>query len=117
MSTRLGQLAEQQALRYLRAQGLRWVTSNYRVRCGEIDLIMRDGSVLVFVEVRQRASAAFGGAGASITWAKQQKLIKTAGWYLQSTGLTHQVESRFDVVTLDGVPPKINWIQQAFACG
>jgi putative endonuclease len=117
MSRQQGLHAEQQALRYLRAQGLRWVTSNYRTRCGEIDLIMREREVLVFVEVRQRSSATFGGASGSVTWRKQQKLIKTALYYLQQTGLQDSCEARFDVVTFDGVPPQLNWIKQAFVCG
>ena len=59
MSQKTGALAEQYACEYLTSQGLQWVVSNYRSRLGEIDLIMRDGSYLVFVEVRARASNAF----------------------------------------------------------
>jgi len=117
MSRQLGQHAEQQALQYLRAQGLRWVTSNFRARCGEIDLIMRDGSTLVFVEVRLRSSDTFGGASASVTWHKQQKIIKTARCYLLQTGQYDQCVARFDVVAFEGMPAQINWIKQAFECG
>jgi putative endonuclease len=112
-----GQNAEHHALAYLRAQGLRWVASNYQARCGEIDLIMREDETLVFVEVRQRSSARFGGAGASITWSKQQKIIKTALCYMQHMRIQPTVMARFDVVTFDGIPPTINWIKHAFACG
>ena len=116
MSIVQGEYAEQQALDFLRGQGLRLVARNFRARCGEIDLIMRDGECLVFVEVRKRTSAAFGGASGSITWGKQQKLIRTALLYMQQKRL-HDHSARFDVVTFDGVPSKMNWIKQAFECG
>ena len=67
---RAGSLAEAQALDYLRSQGLRPVAANVRLRCGEIDLIMADGDQCVFVEVRRRSSARYGGAAASVTRAR-----------------------------------------------
>ena len=82
-----GALAEQHAARYLQQQGLKPVAQNYRSRFGEIDLIMQDGATLVFVEVRLRRSANFGGAAASIDARKQQRIIRTAQQYL--AGLAH----------------------------
>jgi putative endonuclease len=114
MSQQLGYLAEQQARDYLMAQGLGWVNSNYRCRLGEIDLIMREGDYLVFVEVRSRASNAFGGAIASITHAKRQKLIKTASVYILKNKLQDKQAIRFDVLSMEGKPPKITWIKNAF---
>ena len=114
MSQKKGFAAEEQARQYLQAQGLSWVTSNYHSRSGEIDLIMRDGSYLVFVEVRARSSAAFGGALASVTYSKQQKLIKTALFYLSVHRLHDKQAIRFDIVTIDGVPASIDWIKNAF---
>jgi putative endonuclease len=93
MSRQLGQYAESQALQYLRSQGLSWVMSNYRTRCGEIDLIMRDGPVLVFVEVRQRTSRAFGGAVASVTWSKQ--INKHGSALFTANGVTRSVSGTF----------------------
>ncbi|KTD18768.1 putative endonuclease distantly related to archaeal Holliday junction resolvase [Legionella lansingensis] len=114
MSKRIGIAAEKQAQAYLIAQGLQWVTSNYRCRWGEIDLIMRDGVCLIFVEVRARSSIAFGGAAASVTHRKQQKLLKTASYYLLKHGLGNKQATRFDVLSLEGSGPRINWIKNAF---
>jgi len=83
-----GDAAESAARAYLAAAGLRWVESNYRTPGrggGEIDLVMRapDGT-LVFVEVRQRSSASHGGAGASISAVKQQRIVFAARHYLMT---------------------------------
>lgn len=114
MSIKSGSLAELQARDYLVAQGLKWVSSNFRCSMGEIDLLMRDGSYLVFVEVRARASAVYGGAVASITRSKKQKLIKTASLYLMINKLQDKQPIRFDVLGIEGVPPAITWIKDAF---
>ncbi len=115
MSRIAGTRAEDCARIYLMSQGLRWVTSNFRSYCGEIDLIMRDKKTLVFVEVRARTSSSFGDGVESVTWHKQRKLIKTAEFYLQKMMITHDIV-RFDVVSLDGKPPVISWIRDAFTC-
>lgn len=114
MSLKLGFRAEQQARSYLRAQGLQWIESNYRCRWGEIDLIMQDKEYLVFVEVRARASSSFGGAVASVTYSKQQKLIKTATTYLVAKQILGKQPVRFDVLGLEGTNLQINWIKNAF---
>lgn len=115
MSTRkIGLAIEQQAQAYLEAQGLKWVSSNYQCRLGEIDLIMREGDYLVFIEVRARSSAMYGGAAASITYGKRQKIIKTASHYLLSNKLTDKQPTRFDVLSFEGEIPQINWIKNAF---
>ncbi len=114
MSLKIGLLAEKHALDYLISKGLHWVDSNYRCRMGEIDLILRDGEYLVFVEVRARSSQAFGGAIASVTFSKKQKLIKTALHYLSAKKLHDKQAIRFDVLTIDGVPPKMTWVKDAF---
>ena len=95
-----GAKAEDDALAFLQAQGLKPVTRNFRCRSGEIDLIMQDGNTLVFVEVRKRKNRLYGGAAASITPAKQQKIIKTAYFYLQRYKTLPAC--RFDVVAWDG---------------
>ena len=114
MSLHVGFVAEKQARNYLCKHGLTWLESNYRCRLGEIDLIMRDREYLVFVEVRARASNAYGGAVQSVTHSKRQKLLRTATLYLQTKKLYDKLPSRFDVLSLDGVPPQISWIKNAF---
>ena len=106
-----GQEAEEHAFEYLRGHGLTEVARNYRCRFGEIDLIMRDGQTLVFVEVRMRASSVFGGARASIDARKQRKLLSAARHYIGSTGRIP--DCRFDAVLLNGDTP-IEWIRNAF---
>ncbi|MDR7272700.1 putative endonuclease [Pelomonas saccharophila] len=115
-----GDAAEDAALAHLQGAGLRLLERNYRVgagprrRAGEVDLIMtdRDGT-LVFVEVRARATDSHGGAAASVTARKQQRLIYAAQHYL----LRHASPPpcRFDVVAIDGA--ELNWLQGAFDAG
>lgn len=112
-----GDRAESLALEHLQRHGLALVCRNYRVargpraRGGEIDLILRerDGTV-VFVEVRSRADATFGGALASVTARKQQRLVFAARHYL--AGLPRLPPCRFDVVAFDGAA--VQWIRGAF---
>jgi putative endonuclease len=94
-----GDEGEDQALQYLLAAGLHLVQRNFLCKGGEIDLIMRDRQHLVFVEVRKRSSAQFGGALASVTPRKQKRLIHAAQVYLQS--LKPQPACRFDVVAIE----------------
>ena len=108
----LGSEAEKLAAQFLQQQGMTFISSNFQCRFGEIDLIMRDAKTLVFVEVRLRSHEAYGGAGASITLAKQQKLIRTAEYYLQ----LHAADAcRFDVILMRKTAMQdIEWIQNAF---
>ncbi len=106
-----GNAAEDQVLEYLIDQGLQLVTRNYSCKAGEIDLIMKDGAQLVFVEVRYRARTDFGSALESVTPAKQRKLIITAQYYLQQSGKTPAC--RFDVVGM-GQDRQMQWIKNAF---
>jgi putative endonuclease len=119
-----GDAAERLALAHLQQAGLSLVCRNYRAaggasgkQLGEIDLIMRTkAGELVFVEVRARGSANFGGAAASVTQAKQARLIKAAQHYLNT--LSSMPPCRFDVVAIDRATPsdtpKIQWIKNAF---
>ena len=106
-----GEQAEILAADFLQGKGLRIVVRNYRSRYGEIDLIAREGPVLVFVEVRSRSSETYGGAAASITAAKREKLLKTARHY--HAGVSPQPPCRFDAVLVSGEPPRIEWIRNA----
>lgn len=107
----LGQSAEDRACAELLARGMRLVARNYRVRGGEIDLILRapDGT-LVFVEVRARSHDAFGGAAASIGARKRERIRLAARHYLAR--LPQEPQCRFDVVTLDG--DRLEWLPGAF---
>lgn len=108
----LGNRAEQIAAMYLQQNGLILLGKNYSCRFGEIDLIMRDGKTLVFVEVRLRHDSRFGGAGASITSVKQQKLKRTAEHYLQQHGTG---SCRFDAILMTEPDVEhIEWIKNAF---
>ena len=99
-TTEAGRIAEDRALDYLRQQGLVLIERNVRSRRGEIDLVMREGSTLVFIEVRQRKSARFGGAAASIGATKRARMWRSAETYL----LRHAnpPPCRFDAVCIDG---------------
>ena len=114
MSQQLGFVAERQAKDYLLAQGLKFITSNYRCRLGEIDLVMSEKDYIIFVEVRSRVSAEYGGALASITPAKIRKIIKTATHFLVTKNLYSSHCARFDVISIQGPESKIEWIKSAF---
>jgi putative endonuclease len=109
----IGDHGEARALAYLERHGMTVVARNYRCRRGEIDLIMQDGETLVFVEVRQRGRMFHGGAAASITPAKKEKLVLTAQLYLQRYRVPPAC--RFDVIAIDG--NDIAWIRDAISAG
>lgn len=96
----------------MEAAGLVFVAANVRYRFGELDLVMREGATLVFVEVRERASLRFGGAAASIDARKRQRLTRAAHCYLQQTHGSRLPPCRFDVVAFEAGRP--NWIKAAF---
>jgi putative endonuclease len=107
-----GKHAEALSAAYLQARGLRLIARNYSCRLGEIDLILADGPTLVFTEVRLRRNHDFGGAAASITAAKRQRILLAARHYL--SGRSEQ-PCRFDVVLLDALDEEhIEWIMDAF---
>lgn len=113
----VGDQAEKLACRYLKQQGLVFLSANFSVRFGEIDLIMRDATndTLVFIEVRYRKNNDYGGAAGSVTLQKQQKIIRTASLYLQR--YAPDSCARFDVIALEGDLNgcyEINWIVDAF---
>jgi putative endonuclease len=108
--------AEKLAATFLAERGLKLVTHNYHCRFGEIDLIMTDAKTLVFIEVKLRSSSQFGGAAASITPQKQQKLILTAQHYLQQHVKNQsQTACRFDAILMNKTDMQnIEWIRNAF---
>ncbi len=112
LTSTFGALAEQLALEFLTSQGLILLARNFRGRFGEIDLIMRHQETLVFVEVKLRNSHDFGGAVASITTTKQNKLRLTASQYMQRYG---EQACRFDTILMSELNRHgIEWIKDAF---
>ncbi len=109
----VGKEAEARAARYLQTRGLRLLARNWRCRFGEIDLILREGDTLVFVEVRARGHGGFGSAAESITAAKRERLRRTAAVYLARSG--HRGACRFDAVLIDG--ERLTWLKGAFDAG
>jgi putative endonuclease len=105
--------AEDLALAFLQKQGLQVVARNWRAKGGELDLVMLHGAVLVFVEVRARGSAHFGGALGSITATKRQRIVHAAQQYLGAHPQHAEREVRFDVVCLDGSAAP-EWLAAAF---
>jgi putative endonuclease len=104
--------AEIMAAAFLEKQGLTILARNYRCRLGEIDLVAREGATTVFVEVRKRRSSGFGGAAGSITHAKRLKLLNAARHYMSKLRTIPQC--RFDALLIEGEPPRIEWIRNAF---
>ena len=112
-----GIAAEQQALHYLQAQGLQLLAQNWRCKRGELDLVMLDGDTVVFVEVRYRKHAQWGGALASIDGRKRQKLILAAQFFLQKEHRWADCPCRFDVVAMESTPSgtaDLTWLKNAF---
>ncbi len=111
-----GDLLESFAQKTLKAMGHKIIQRNFSCKLGEIDIILNDGNTLVFMEVRYRQQQAFGGATASVDKKKQNKLIRTASFYLQEKSLTNKVCCRFDVFAIEGnlSNPSYNWIKSAF---
>jgi putative endonuclease len=111
-ATRAGRDAETRAAAFLTGQGLKLLDTNFRCRGGEIDLVLRDGEHLVFVEVRYRRSAAFGSPLESVDARKQQRIMLAARHYLARRG--NRDACRFDVVGMDG-SGRLEWVKDAFS--
>jgi putative endonuclease len=116
-----GARVEAAARRYLVAAGLRELAANASYRGGELDLVMlddnpRDGTVVVFVEVRYRSHAGYGGGAASVDGRKRRKLVHAARRFLAMHGSLRDAPCRFDVVEADGDPaaPRLHWLRDAF---
>ena len=107
---------EKAAESYLRAQGLRLLHRNFSSRFGEIDLIMEDGQVLVFVEVKYRKSSQHGSGADAVTFHKQGRISRTAAWYLAKNPYRAESVCRFDVISInpEQKDKEVNWIRSAF---
>ncbi len=93
-------------------QGLFLIARNVRFRVGEIDLIMRDKQMILFVEVRFRRKNHFGGAAVTVDFRKQQRLRHAASLWLNQQALSGRALCRFDVIAIS--PDDLEWIKDAF---
>ncbi|MFD0724023.1 YraN family protein [Lysobacter brunescens] len=111
-----GARIEALAREFLQRQGLLPVAANANYRGGELDLVMRDGDALVFVEVRYRKSTAFGGGAASVDANKRRKLVLAAELFLATHRDLARLPCRFDVIAAHGDPeaPTFDWLRDAF---
>ncbi len=116
-----GAAVEAAARAYLQRAGLREIAANANYRGGELDLVMLDssgrgGASVVFVEVRFRSHAGFGGGAASINAGKRRKLVHAAQLFLANHREFANAPCRFDVIDADGDPdaPNIHWLRDAF---
>lgn len=112
----LGRRGEALAEAHLRRAGFRILARNVHLRHAELDLVARDGAALVFVEVRLRTSARFGGAAESVDPRKQRRIATAAAELLARGGLPRAARIRFDVVAIDASvdPPRVEHIRSAF---
>ena len=111
-----GDVVEDAALTHLQSHGLQLLARNAQARGGELDLVMLDADTVVFVEVRYRASAAFGGGFASVDARKRRKLVHAAQVYLLRNPKLASAPCRFDVIDASGNPaaPQLQWLRDAF---
>lgn len=117
---KIGNQGEKIALNYLSNRTLQLIEKNYLTSVGEIDIIMLDknSNELVFIEVRYRQNTKFGSAAETVDYHKQQKIIKTAHYYLQHKPQYQDFICRFDVVGVESnlKYPQVTWIKDAFKC-
>lgn len=104
--------AEDAALRLLERRGLKLVARNARFRGGELDLVMRDGAVLVIVEVRARSASRFASAVESVDARKRQKIMLATQLFIAAHPEHAERSLRFDVVAYDG--EQVQWLENAF---
>jgi putative endonuclease len=112
----IGAAAEQAACDWLQARGLTCLARNVRYPFGEIDLVMRDAATIVFVEVRYRRSADFGGGAASVDAGKCRRVALAAQAWLDDNRKFAKSACRFDVVAVRGDATALlpEWIRAAF---
>lgn len=111
----IGSGYEEQAAEFLQRAGMQILHRNFRTRAGEIDLVARDGSCLVFVEVKYRRDSRMGTALEAVDLRKQGMIIKTARYYLLRFGYSADMPCRFDVVGITG--NEITYVKDAFWAG
>ena len=113
---RTGRQGEDFARRWLEANGLRHISSNFSCRFGELDLVMLDHACLVIVEVRYRSNPGYGGALMSISAIKRLRIARTTQCFRQQHRQFAKSDLRFDVLALSGptTEPRVDWRKRAF---
>jgi putative endonuclease len=111
----LGKEGERIAEQYLKKKGYKLIERNYRCHGGELDLIVLDRRVVVFVEVKTRTGQGFGSPFEAVEYHKQKRMIRAAQFFLNEKNL-HQRDARFDVVGVSwpGREPVVEHIENAF---
>ncbi len=107
-----GSRYESMAAVYLEKKGCRILERNYKRSTGEIDLILKDGLYLVFVEVKYRKNQTLGTSLEAVTPTKQRRILRTAQYYMTEHGISDTTPCRFDVVGVDGTV--ISHVKNAF---
>ncbi|MDX1811633.1 MAG: YraN family protein [Gammaproteobacteria bacterium] len=108
----IGDDAENKACDYLKKHRLKILERNFRSRNGEIDIIASDKQSIIFIEVKFRQNNSHGEPFESVTALKQQKIIKTALYYLQTHPKYNEMNCRFDVISI--YQNNIQWLKNAF---
>lgn len=108
---RQGDKAEERAAKYLKDKGYKILKRNYLCPLGEVDIIAKKDGAIVFVEVKQRSSAGFGGAAAAVTKAKQKKVAKAAASFLKQSKAEYS-SLMFDIIAI--TEDELEHIQNAF---
>lgn len=108
----LGTQYEQITAEYLKQQGVQVLEQNFRCRHGEIDLIIKDGAYLAFVEVKYRSTLKHGDPAEAVTSVKQERIRMAARYYLYQNRYGEDTPCRFDVIRI--LKDKIDWIKNAF---
>ena len=106
-----GDIGEIGAVEFLKKKKFKIIQTNFKTKFGEIDIVAQDGDYLVFIEVKRRLTLAFGRPIEAVDWRKQQKIKKTAEYYLM---VKHKTECnvRFDVMEI--IDNQINYVENAF---
>ncbi len=115
-ATNTGTLLENSAIKYLQQHNVLLLHRNFRTKVGEVDLIGVDKNTLTFVEVRYRKDDSHGSAAETVDSFKQQKIIRTAEFFLQTRNWAQKIPCRFDVMAISGPLESLNieWIKDAF---
>ncbi|HUR40665.1 MAG TPA: YraN family protein [Verrucomicrobiae bacterium] len=108
-----GAAAEDRALSFLQAQGLKLIARNWRCKLGELDLVLADADTVVIAEVRSRRRSDYGSAAETVDWRKQAKLVRATRVLLAARPELAERPLRFDLVTLDG-DGAVEWLREAF---
>jgi putative endonuclease len=119
MNIEIGAAAERLAAQYLQSRGLTLLAHNLRCKGGELDLVASEGATLAIVEVRYRSRGDFGGALASVTFAKRRRMLRAARYFACREAAWSGRALRIDVIAVHGDlngDPRIEWVKDAFRC-